>query len=332
MSGTANNLRAGLGHRLPLALFIAGPTCSGKSALAIALAERLGGVIINADSMQIYQELHVLTARPSAEDEARVPHALYGIRPAAEPGNVAWWRQEALGLMADAEAQGLLPILCGGTGLYFSALRQGLADIPAITPDARREARAALASLGAEGLHAELAVKDPQTAALLGPTDGQRVARAYEVWLSTGRGLESWRRGKTPMPPPWRFRAIRLDPPRSELQEGAARRFDAMLAAGAVAEVRALMTQALDEALPAMRAHGVPELAAHLRGEMTMEAARAQAVTNTHRYIKRQTTWFRHHELADDGHLHMIHAQITDAAQFSERGMADLTCFIREAG
>ena len=318
--------------RLPLALFIAGPTCSGKSALALTLAERLGGVVINADSMQIYRELRILTARPSVEDEARVPHALYGVRPAAEPGNVAWWREAALGEMAEAHARGLLPILCGGTGLYFSALRNGLSEIPPIAPDARAEARAALASIGPQALHAELNARDPDTAAQLRPSDSQRIARAYEVLLSTGRGLASWRRHVSLPPPPWRFRAIQLDPPRAELQAVAGLRFDKMLAAGAEAEVSLLAAQTLDPALPAMRAHGVPELAAHLRGEMTLDAARDRAVANTHHYIKRQATWFRHHELADEGHLHTIHAQIADPAQLSESGIADLTRFIREVG
>jgi tRNA dimethylallyltransferase len=322
----------GLGPELPLALFLAGPTCSGKSALAVILAERLGGVVINTDSMQIYRELRILTARPSPADEARVPHALYGVRAAADPGHVAWWRESALSEMAQAHAKGLLPILCGGTGLYFSALRHGLSDIPPIDPAARKEARAALITLGPAGLHTELAAHDAETAALIAPTDGQRIARAYEVWLSTGRGLEDWRRATTLPPPPWRFRAIRLDPPRAELQSAAAQRFDAMLAAGAADEVGALMSQGLDPNLPAMRAHGVPELGAHLRGEMTLAAARAQAIANTNHYIKRQTTWFRHHELAADGHLHMIHAQIAGPAQFSESRIADLTRFIREGG
>ncbi len=332
MNDALTAARDGLEPALPLALFLAGPTCSGKSALALILAERLGGIVINADSMQIYRELRILTARPTVADETHVPHALYGVRPAADPGHVAWWREAALLEMGQAHAKGLLPILCGGTGLYFSALRHGLSDIPPIDPAARTEARAALITLGPGGLHAELAAHDPGTAALIAPTDGQRIARAYEVWLSTGRGLEEWRRATRLPPPPWRFRAIRLDPPRAELQSAAAGRFDAMLAAGAADEVRALMAQDLDPSLPAMRAHGVPELGAHLRGEMTLAAARAQAIANTNHYIKRQTTWFRHHELAEEGHLHMIHAQIAGPAQLSESRIADLTRFIREGG
>jgi tRNA dimethylallyltransferase len=317
---------------LPLALLIAGPTCSGKSALALHLAEQVGGVVINADSMQIYRELRILTARPSKADEARVPHALYGVRPAAEPGNVAWWREAALAAMAEAHARGLMPILCGGTGLYFSALRQGLAEIPPITPQARSEARFALAEIGPAALHALLGEKDPETAAQLRPSDSQRLARAYEVWLSTGRGLASWRQSPPAPPPPWHFRAIQIDPPRADLHSAAASRFDLMLAAGALDEVVPLLAQGLNPALPAMRAHGVPELARHLRGEMTLDAARAQAIANTVQYIKRQTTWFRHHDLAETGHLHMIHAQISSNAQFLESGIADLTRFIRDNG
>jgi tRNA dimethylallyltransferase len=332
VSSAATTALDGLRPELPLALFLAGPTCSGKSALALVLAERLGGIVINTDSMQIYRELRILTARPTLADEARVPHALYGVRPAAEPGHVAWWREAALAEMGKAHAKGLLPILCGGTGLYFSALRHGLSDIPPIDPVARTEARAALITLGPLGLHAELAAQDPETAARIAPTDGQRIARAYEVWLSTGRGLESWRRQTALPPPPWRFRAIRLDPPRPDLQLTAAQRFDGMLAAGAMEEVRTLMAQELDATLPAMRAHGVPELGAYLRGDLTLEKARAQAIANTNHYIKRQTTWFRHHELAEDGQLHMIHAQIAGPAQFSESGIADLTRFIRGPG
>jgi tRNA dimethylallyltransferase len=314
----------------PLALLIAGPTASGKSALALVLAERLGGTVINADSMQIYRELRVLTARPSPEDEARVPHALYGVRPAALPGDVAWWRGAALWAMAEARGAGRLPIICGGSGLYFSALLQGLADIPAIDPAIRSQARAMLAEIGPAALHARLTIKDPQTAARLIPNDGQRIARAYEVLLATGRGLAAWQASPALASPDWRFAAIQLDPPREELQAAIALRFGKMVEAGALAEVEALMGQALDPALPAMRALGVPELAAHLRGELPIVEAVQRAVTNSNRYVKRQSTWFRHHPLAEIQDTVMIDARIGSIAQLSERRMADLTRFIVE--
>jgi tRNA dimethylallyltransferase len=314
----------------PLALLIAGPTASGKSALALALAERLGGTAINADSMQIYRELRVLTARPSPEDEARVPHALYGVRPAALPGDAAWWRAEALAAMAEARSAGRLPILCGGTGLYFSALIQGLADIPAIDPAIRAQARVMLAEIGPVALHARLAAEDPETAARLTPNDGQRIARAYEVLLATGRGLTAWQASPALAAPDWRFCAIQLDPPREELQAAIALRFSKMVAAGALAEVGALLGQALDPALPAMRALGVPELAAHLRAELPLAEAMRCAVSNSNRYVKRQSTWFRHHSLAEIQDTVMISSRIGDVTQLSERRMADLTRFIVE--
>src|SRR5471032_356592 len=204
-------------NTLPRALIVAGPTASGKSALAIAIAERLGGTIINTDSMQVYLELRVLTARPTVADEARVPHRLYGIRPAADAGSVAWWRDQELAAMQAAKAAGRLPILTGGSGMYFAALTDGLADIPDPGPDARAEARRLLAEHGSDALHASLGHVDPATAARLKPEDGQRLARAWEVWRGTGVGLTAWqnRRGA---PAPWRFTAIQLDPPRDSLR------------------------------------------------------------------------------------------------------------------
>ena len=305
-----------------LALLLAGPTASGKSALALALARRFGGTVINADSMQLYRELRLLTARPTPEEEALAPHRLYGIRPAAKAASVAWWREAAL---AEMEGAGL-PILCGGTGLYFLSLTEGLSAIPPIPAEARAEARALLATLGAPGLHARL---DPETAARLRSSDSQRIARAYEVLAGTGRGLAAWQReAPTTGPAPWRFAAIRLDPPREALREAIAARFDAMLAGGAVEEVRALLVQGLDPALPAMRAHGVPELAAMLRGETTPAAARERAILNTGRYTKRQATWFRHHDLAAPSETHIIHARMTGWAQFQESEMAEIFAFV----
>ncbi len=313
---------------LPRALIVAGPTCSGKSALALGIAERLGGVVINADSMQVYRDLRIVTARPSPEEEARAPHALYGVRPAAEPGNAAWWRGEALAAMAAAHSAGRLPILCGGTGLYFSALTDGIAEIPECGEAARAEARWLLAEQGPAALHAALAKVDPATAARLRPSDSQRVARAWEVWRGTGRGLAAWQREKGE-PAPWRFAALLLDPPRDALRTAIAGRFAAMLDAGALAEVRNLLAQDLSPALPAMRAHGVPELAAHLRGEITLAEAATRAERATGQYTKRQATWFRHRRMADPARTHMIYARIGDFEKFSESEQAEIFRFIR---
>jgi tRNA dimethylallyltransferase len=312
----------------PPALLLAGPTASGKSALALAIADRIGGTVINADSMQVYRELRVLTARPTPEEEARAPHRLYGVRPAAEAASVAWWRDAALAEMKQARASGRLPILCGGTGMYFAALTQGLADIPPVPAPAREEARRLLAELGPGALHARLAAVDPDTAARLRPTDSQRIARAYEVWRGTGRSLAAWQARPGTGAAPWRFAAILIDPPREALRAAIATRWAAMLAAGAIEEVRALVAQDLDPALPAMRAHGVPELAAMLAGRMTAAEASRRAILNTGQYTKRQATWFRHHVLADTTRTHTIHARIADMTQLSESDRAEIFAFV----
>lgn len=312
---------------LPPALIVAGPTASGKSALALGLAERLGGVVINADAMQVYRELRIITARPTPEEEARVPHRLYGVRPAAEAGSVAWWRGAALREMAAAR----LPILCGGSGLYLAALTDGIADIPDPGEAARAEARRRLAEQGPAALHAALASVDPATAARLRPSDSQRLARAWEVWAGTGRGLAAWQAARG-APAPYRFSAFLLDPPRSALRAAIARRFAAMLEQGAVAEVAALLALGLHPALPAMRAHGVPEIAAYLRGEITLAEAQRRAELVTGQYTKRQETWFRHHALAPPAQVHTIHARVTGLAQFSASEMADMTNFLRASG
>jgi tRNA dimethylallyltransferase len=308
------------------ALIVAGPTCSGKSALALALAERLGGTVINADAMQCYRELRVLTARPTPEEEARAPHALYGVLPAAVAGSVAWWREEALKAMAASA----LPILCGGTGMYLRALTRGLSALPPVTAEARAEARALLAALGAPGLHARLNAED---AALLRPTDSQRLARAHEVWLSTGRSLAAWQREAPLLPPaPYAFRAILLDPPRAALREAIRARWAAMLAGGAKEEVAALLAQGLDPALPAMRAHGVPEIAALLRGELDEAEASRRAIAHTIAYTRRQATWFRHQALVDPSATHRINARIASMAQLSECERQKIFAFIDRAG
>jgi tRNA dimethylallyltransferase len=309
------------------ALIVAGPTCSGKSALAMELARRLGGTVINADSMQVYRELPIVTARPTPADEAAVPHRLYGVRPAAEPGSVAWWRSEALAAM-EASA---FPILCGGTGLYLRSLISGLADIPDPGEAARAEARALLAGEGAAALHARLHAVDAATAATLRLTDGQRIARAWEVWRGTGRGLAGWQQAAT-TPAEWDFAAILLDPPRADLRAAIAARFDAMLHQGALAEVQALLDQQLDPAVPAMQAHGVPELAAYLRGETLLAAAVQRAVMASGQYTKRQATWFRHQPLADPSLTWKINARYINSEQFSESCMAGMQQFLNPDG
>lgn len=313
---------------LPAALIVAGPTCSGKSALALALARRLNGEIINADSMQVYKDLHILTARPSAEDEQLVPHRLYGVLPAEEKGSVAWWREQALACMQQAWAQNRLPILCGGTGMYLHALTNGLAIIPDTGEEARQEARQSVAQYGAPALHARLMEVDPETASRLRPVDSQRVSRAWEVWRGTGHGLTWWHKQPGLPPATCRFVAVRLNPERAELRARIAARFENMLRNGAVAEVQALLARKLDTSLPAMRAHGVPELSAMLRGEITEQEATQRAVQATGRYTKRQATWFAHHSLAKKGLECTVDASFSDFAQFSERKYEEIVSFV----
>jgi tRNA dimethylallyltransferase len=306
-------------------VIITGPTASGKSALALALAQRFGGTIINADAMQCYAELRLLTARPSPADEAAAPHRLYGVRAAATPANAAWWRAAALAEMGAAA----LPILCGGTGLYLSALVNGLADIPEPPPAARVQARALLAGLGPEALHARL---DAATAARTDPHNGQRVARAYEVLIGTGRGLADWQSAPRAALTGWRPFLVLLGPPRDALAAAIDARFDAMLAAGALDEVARFLALGLPPSLPLMRAHGVPELARHLRGETTLAAAAAAAKRATLQYTKRQMTWFRHQRLADDSAMQILHTQNSNFEQQMESIQGVLTNFINGRG
>jgi tRNA dimethylallyltransferase len=313
------------------AILVAGPTASGKSALAMELARRFGGTVINADAMQCYRELCVLTARPTAADEAAVPHALYGFRAAADAGTAATWREAALQAMRDARDAGRMPILCGGTGMYFAALTQGLAEIPEPGPAAREEARGLLGDIGPAALHARLAAEDPATAARLRPTDSQRLARAWEVWRGTGTGLAAWQAGPSLPPAPYSLFAVLLDPPRDMLRASIAARFEVMLAGGAVEEVRALLALQLDPDLPLMRAHGVPELASYLRGEATITAAAARAVQATVAYTKRQATWFRHHDLAPRDRVYTINSPTLAYAQFMESISARIGMFLNEA-
>jgi tRNA dimethylallyltransferase len=279
----------------PTAILLAGPTASGKSALALRLAEALGGTIVNADSMQVYRDLRVITARPTPAEEARVPHRLYGHVDAAENYSVGRWCVDARAAISEAERAGRVPILAGGTGLYFKALTQGLAAVPPIPAGIRATVRERLNVEGVASLHAELLQRDPATAQRLMANDRARITRALEVILATGRSLADWHReGMPPSVDPARAIKIFLAVERAELYRRIDARFDAMLAAGALDEVKALAARGLDPSLPAMKAHGVPWLIRHLRGEITLADAAEGGRRDTRRYTKRQATWFRH--------------------------------------
>jgi tRNA dimethylallyltransferase len=275
-------------------ILIAGPTASGKSALALGLAEQLGGVIVNADSMQVYRDLRVITARPTPAEEARMPHVLYGHVDAAVRYSAGAWCADATAALAAAARDGRTPIVVGGTGLYFETLTKGLAAVPPIAEDIRAAVRARLQAEGSVALHAELARADPVMAQRLVPGDRSRIARALEVVLATGRSLSDWHRdGMPPVLDASRAIKVFLDPERGALQRRIEARFAAMLAAGALDEVAALAARNLDPALPAMKAHGVPWLIRHLTGELSLAEAAAGGVRDTWRYTKRQATWFR---------------------------------------
>lgn len=277
------------------AVLIAGPTASGKSALALELALTTDGVVINADSMQVYRDLHIITARPTHGDEARVPHRLYGHVDAAVNFSTGAWVSDAARALEEAQAQGRLPIFIGGTGLYFKALTAGLSVVPPIPADVREHVRTRLERNGVEALHAELARRDARAAERLNLRDRSRIARALEVIEATGRSLFDWHReAEPPLLPKDSFRAVFLSPERDELYARIDARFDAMLGAGALKEVERLAARNLDPQLPAMKAHGVPALIRHLRGEFSLEEAASIGRADTRRYAKRQFTWFRH--------------------------------------
>ncbi len=277
------------------AVLIAGPTASGKSALAVELALSAGGAVINADSMQVYRDLRVITARPTRADEALVPHHLYGHVDAAVNFSAGAWVSDAAKALEAAQAEGRLPIFIGGTGLYFKALTAGLSVVPPIPAEVREAVRARLERNGVEALHAELAARDPRAAERLNLRDRTRIARALEVIEATGRSLLDWHQeGQPPLLPKDSFRAVFLAPERDELYARIDARFDAMLGAGALNEVERLAARHLDPLLPAMKAHGVPALIRHLRGELSLAEAAAIGRADTRHYAKRQFTWFRH--------------------------------------
>jgi tRNA dimethylallyltransferase len=274
------------------AVLIAGPTASGKSAAALALAEHMGGVVINADSMQVYREAPILTAQPDAQAKARAPHILYGHVSVREVYSVGRYAEDAARALEQARAMDKIPIFTGGTGLYFAALTDGLAAIPPIPVALRAEARTLLAEIGAQELHKRLAARDPQTAALLRSSDAQRTLRAYEVFEATGRPLVQWQRDAgTPLLGGLKLARFVLDPPRPLLRARIAERFEAMLDHGAGEEIIALSD--LDPALPAAKLLGLRPLIAHARGELGRQEAVLLAVTATRQFAKRQMTWFR---------------------------------------
>jgi tRNA dimethylallyltransferase len=277
------------------AVLIAGPTASGKSALALELAERTDGVIINTDSMQVYRDLRIITARPTPHEEARVPHRLYGHVDAAVNCSAGHWVSDVAAVLAEARAHHRLPIFTGGSGLYFKALTRGLSAVPPVAVEIRDSVRARLERHGVEALHAELGQRDPASAERLKPRDRTRIARALEVIEATGRSLTDWHRDSLPpLLPQGAFRAVFLAPEREALYARIDARFDTMLQAGALEEVAKLGVRHLDPLLPAMKAHGVPALLRHLNGEITLEQAAEIGRADTRHYAKRQFTWFRH--------------------------------------
>ncbi|HEY3948832.1 tRNA (adenosine(37)-N6)-dimethylallyltransferase MiaA [Phenylobacterium sp.] len=277
----------------PRIWLIAGPTASGKSALALRLAEAVGAEIVNADSMQLYADLRLLTARPSLEDEARAPHHLFGTVDAADGWSVGRWLKAAHAALEGIAARGRPAVVVGGTGLYFRALTLGLAEIPAIAADVRRAAAAEYEALGAEDFHARLAKIDPAAAARIPTTDRQRLARAWEVWAATGRSLSDWQADSALALPAGSWSAVALDPPREALYARCDARLAAMADQGVLAEVAALTARDLDPALPLMKAVGLREFAAHLRGEASLPEALSAAQQQTRNYAKRQATWMR---------------------------------------
>jgi len=305
-------------------VLIAGPTASGKSALALELARAARGVVINADASQVYRELRILTSRPSPAEERSAPHRLYGHVPAAESYSAGRWLEAAAAELRAAWDAGRLPIVTGGTGLYFRVLEEGLAPIPAIPETVRAGWRRRLAAEGARALHCTLARRDPRSAAGIAAADGQRILRALEVLEATGRPLSAWQQGAGSGSPLegaciGRFHLL---PERAQLYARCNARVPAMLAAGAMDEVRHLLTLGLDPTLPAMKAIGVAEFAAVLAGTAGLEAAVAAAQSRTRNLAKRQITWARSNMMS----WHVL------ATQDSKTLINEIFSFVRETG
>ncbi|MBV8392280.1 MAG: tRNA (adenosine(37)-N6)-dimethylallyltransferase MiaA [Alphaproteobacteria bacterium] len=276
-----------------IVLVVTGPTASGKSALALALAEARNGVVINADAMQTYDAFPILTAQPSAEERARVPHRLYGVLPLSETLSAARWGALATTEIERCFADGQLPILCGGSGLYLRTLMQGISAIPAIPAGLRERANAEWDRIGADTFRARLAERDAALVAKLKPGDRQRHVRGWEVLEATGRPLSAWQ-AEQGRPAPWRFATILLSPDREWLRARIETRFDVMLEASVLAEARTVFDRHPDPTWPGLKAHGAPEFFRHFRGEVSLDEARRIAIDHTRQYAKRQMTWFRH--------------------------------------
>tara|TARA_R110001606_G_scaffold71247_12_gene163545 strand:- start:123167 stop:124048 length:882 start_codon:yes stop_codon:yes gene_type:complete len=277
----------------PLIQLIAGPTASGKSRLALETAEQTGAVIVNADSQQLYADLRILSARPTAEDEARAEHRLYGIADAADAWSVGRWSRAVMPVLAELTAEGRPALLVGGTGLYFNALTRGLADIPDIPDSVRDEIGALYDSAGEGSVRRRLVEADPESEAAIAPGDRQRLIRALAVLTVTGQPLSVWRADTRPLLAEDSWQAVVMEPPRDRLYAACDARVSAMIEQGALDEVRALVARRLDPTLPAMKAVGVRDFAAHLRGEVSLNDAVAAVQQATRNYAKRQLTWFR---------------------------------------
>lgn len=277
----------------PLIQLIAGPTASGKSRLALETAERTGALILNADSQQLYADLRILSARPTAEDETRAEHRLYGIADAADAWSVGRWSRAVMPVLADLAAEDRPALLVGGTGLYFNALTRGLADIPDIPDSVRDEIGALYDSAGEGSVRRRLVEADPESEAAIAPGDRQRLIRALAVLTVTGQPLSVWRADTRPLLAEGSWEAVVVEPPRDRLYAACDARVDSMVEQGALDEVRALVARRLDPTLPAMKAVGVRDFAAHLRGEVSLNDAVTAVQQATRNYAKRQLTWFR---------------------------------------
>ncbi|HEV2082848.1 MAG TPA: tRNA (adenosine(37)-N6)-dimethylallyltransferase MiaA [Brevundimonas sp.] len=272
---------------------IAGPTASGKSAFALDLARERDAVIVNADSQQLYADLRILSARPSAEDEARAEHRLYGVADAVDAWSVGRWARAVAPLIEELRGQGRPALIVGGTGLYFTALTKGIADIPDVPVSAREAAQEAYDFLGEDALRARLAERDARAAGAIAAGDRQRLTRAWAVLETTGRPLSDWQAETRPLLAPDTYDRLVIEPDRSVLYDRCDRRVGLMVEQGALDEVRALMRRRLDPELPAMKAVGVRDFAAHLKGKVTLEEAMDAVRQATRNYAKRQLTWFR---------------------------------------